>query len=115
MPSRLIYKNGQRIGPPPIGFHVYLWLHFHVKRYYGHSGGPTRWLDHMTDRRYAHNVPWYQYINEHMAELSCIIVMEGMASKDHAARLETVLIDEGWHRLALQQPARLALSESYAV
>jgi hypothetical protein len=82
---RLIYERGQRIGPDPADFYVYLWTHDGVARYIG-KGVNGRWADHLTPKRGDFPLK-YRYFLKYLSEMACSIMADRL-SEDEAAQLE---------------------------
>jgi hypothetical protein len=75
---RLIYEGGQTVGPEPVGYYVYLWRHHGADRYVG-KGVNGRWLAHAVPMPNDSNQRKYRYFRDHIAEMSCFIIAEGLS------------------------------------
>ena len=74
---RLIYERDQRVGPDPVGYYVYLWRHGDIDRYVG-KGANGRWAAHTKRGRNDSNQPKSRYFKEHLPEMTCFIIAEGL-------------------------------------
>jgi hypothetical protein len=91
---RLIYQHGQKIGPNPKRFYVYLWSHNGLARYVGKGGGSHgRWSDHLLRPNRSSDFPLkYRGFREHGHEMTCHVLAEGL-KEDEAAQSESIEID----------------------
>jgi hypothetical protein len=96
--TRLIYEKGRQVGPDPTGFYVYLWRHGEVDRYVG-KGVNSRWAAHAKpnpkpDRSKS---DWRKnnYFCEHLLEMTCFIIAEGLDEATAAAQEVTEIDARG--------------------
>jgi hypothetical protein len=82
---RLIYENGQKIGPDPTGCYVYLWRHREIDRYVG-KGVNGRWASDATPDRSDRDQRKYHYFREHGHEMIRHILAEGLDRWEVAPR-----------------------------
>jgi hypothetical protein len=86
---RLIYQNGQRVGPNPAGYYVYLWRRGADDIYVGRGGGSAgRWSDHLAASPNDDNQRKARYFAQHKGEMDAFIIVEGLASEAEAAARE---------------------------
>jgi hypothetical protein len=90
---RLIYARGQRVGPDPVGYYVYLWRHGDIDRYVG-RGANGRYAAHAKPDRNDVNQRKYRYFLENLPEMTCFVIAEGLASEKAAGELEIAEIDQ---------------------
>jgi hypothetical protein len=84
---RLIYQNGQQVGPEPIGLYVYLWRHNGVDRYVG-KGSNGRWLSHTDPKPNDRNQKKMRYFRRFRHQMECFIVAEDVPTQIEVADLE---------------------------
>jgi hypothetical protein len=89
---RLIYARGQRVGPDPVGCYVYLWRHGEIDRYVG-KGANGRWAAHTKPDRNDSNQHKYRYFLNHLPEMACFIIAEGLAAEADVGELEIAEIN----------------------
>jgi len=89
---RMIWHLGQRVGPDPIGYAVYLYRHGEIDRYVG-KGVRQRWKAHLKLDPNTDNWDWYEYRCKHLHEMSCFIIAEGTELKTATEQAEREIVE----------------------
>jgi hypothetical protein len=75
-----------------VGYYVYLWRHSVIDRYVGKGTG-NRWAAHAKAGTYSTQRK-DDYFGQHLSEMTCFIIVEGMTAEAGAAEREITEIDQ---------------------
>ena len=82
---RLIYDKGQRVGPDPVDYYVYLWRGGKIDRYVGKGKG-DQWRTHLKTSANDSNQLKMRYFRRYKDKIACFIIVENLTEVDAGDR-----------------------------